>query len=129
MRFLTVEEVLSIHDDQLQEQCGGGATGLRSLDLLQSAVAQPEASFSGELLHQTVWDQAAAYAYHLARNHPFVDANKRTALNAALTFLLLNGYTLRSGTDDELVDMMVQIAEGRLDKEAVSAVLRSLAEP
>ncbi|MBX7115912.1 MAG: type II toxin-antitoxin system death-on-curing family toxin [Myxococcaceae bacterium] len=129
MRFLTVEEVLSIHDDQVREEFGGGATGLRSLDLLQSAVAQPEATFGGELLHPTVWDQAAAYAYHLARNHPFVDANKRTALNAALTFLQLNGHTLRSEIEDDLVELMVKIAEGQLEKDAVAALLRSYAEP
>ncbi|MBX7115908.1 MAG: hypothetical protein K1X64_16380 [Myxococcaceae bacterium] len=66
MRFLTVEEIINIHDDQVREEYGGGVTGLRSLDLLQSVVAQPEATFGGELLHPTIWEQTAAYAYHLA---------------------------------------------------------------
>jgi death-on-curing protein len=128
VRFLSVEEVLALHDDQLSEDCGGGSAGLRSLDLLQSAVAQPEATFGGELLHPTVWDQAAAYAYHLARNHPFVDANKRTALNAALTFLALNGQTLREDANDELVEMMVRVAEGGVDKAALASQFRALVD-
>ncbi len=128
MRFLTAEEVLELHDDQLRDDCGGGSTGLLSLDLLYSAVAQPEATFSGELLHPTVWDQAAAYAYHIARNHPFVDGNKRTALDAALTFLHLNGHVIREDASDELVEMMVRIAEGQLSKQEVASLLRTLSE-
>ena len=124
---MTVEEVLNIHDDQLSDDCGGGPAGLLSLDLLYSAVAQPEATFDGELLHPTLWDQAAAYAYHLARNHAFMDANKRTALNATLTFLQLNGQPLREDANDELVEMMIKIADGQLSKEAVSSLLRSYA--
>ena len=128
MRFLSSEEVLAIHDEQLTEDCGGGATGLRSLDLLLSAMAQPEATFGGMHLHETVWDKAAAYAFHLANNHPFVDANKRTALNAALTFLDLNGHSIRADAGDELVEMMVAVADGRLSKADVSRLLASLSE-
>jgi death on curing protein len=127
VRFLTVEEVLELHDDQLRDDCGGGSTGLLSLDLLYSAVAQPRTSFGGELLHPTVWDQAAAYAYHIARNHPFLDGNKRTALNAALTFLCLNGHIIREDANDQLVEMMVRIAEGQLSKQEVASLLRTLA--
>ena len=127
MRFLTPEEVLELHDDQLREG-GGGTAGVLSLDLLYSAVAQPEASFGGQLLHPTVWDQAAAYAYYLARNHPFLDANKRTALHAALTFLQLNGHSVREDANDELVEAMVKIAAGQFTKDAMAASLRSCAE-
>jgi len=125
---LTVEEVLGIHDDQLSADFGGGSTGVLSLDLLYSAVAAPEATFDGELLHPTRWDQAAAYAYHLARNHPFVDANKRTGLNAALTFLRLNGYAIHEDANAELEEMMVKIVENQLGKDAVASLLRSFAE-
>lgn len=73
--FLTLEEVLTIHDEQLSPDCGGGATGVRSMDLLYSAIAQPEATFGGVLLHETLWDQAAAYAYHLAKNPSWTRTN------------------------------------------------------
>jgi death-on-curing protein len=128
VRFLTVEEVLEIHDDQLRDENGGGSTGLCSLELLYSAVAQPEATYDGELLHPTVWDQAAAYAYHLALNHAFVDGNKRVGLNAALTFLRLNGYSLPESANDALEGAMVKIVEDHLAKDAVALLLRSLAE-
>jgi death-on-curing family protein len=69
-------------------------TGLRDLALPESALAQPEASFAGEWLHGDHYEMAAAYAYHLCQNHPFIDGNKRTALAAALVFLELNGITI-----------------------------------
>lgn len=86
--FLTLDEVLALHEDQIRRY--GGAIGLRDAGLLSSAVATPRATFAGELLHGTLVEIAAAYLYHLARNHPFVDGNKRTALAACLAFLWLN---------------------------------------
>lgn len=124
--FLTLEEVLAIHDDQITSAMGGGATGVRSMDLIYSAIAQPEATFAGEFLHPTLWDQAAAYAFHLAKNHPFVDGNKRTAFSVAVAFLALNNQAVRE--DDSLVEMMVNVAEGKLGKEQIAEILRSLAE-
>jgi death on curing protein len=90
--FLTLDEVLGIHADQVRRY--GGSPGLRDLGLLQSALAMPETTFEGELLHGTVFEMAAAYLFHVARNHPLVDGNKRTALMCALVFLGLNGQRL-----------------------------------
>ena len=90
--FLTLDEVLGIHADQIRRY--GGSSGLRDLGLLQSALAMPETTFEGEFLHGTVFEMAAAYLFHVARNHPFVDGNKRTALMCALVFLGLNGQRL-----------------------------------
>src|SRR5437773_1714108 len=89
-RFLTLEEVLELHHESLARY--GGAAGLRERHLLLSALAQPEASFGGVFLHADVFEMAAAYLFHLAQNHPFVDGNKRIALASALAFLHLNGY-------------------------------------
>ena len=83
--FLTLDEVLGIHADQIRVY--GGASGIRDLALLRSAIAMPATTFDGEYLHPSVFEMAAAYLFHVARNHPFVDWNKRTALMCALVFL------------------------------------------
>jgi death-on-curing protein len=119
--FLTLDEVLGIHADQIRRY--GGRSGLRDLGLLQSALAMPETTFEGEFLHGTVFEMAAAHLFHLARNHPFVDGNKRTALMSALVFLGLNDRRLDAepGALYELVDGE---AEGSVDKAEVSVFLR-----
>jgi death-on-curing protein len=119
--FLTLDEVLGIHADQLHRY--GGRFGIRDLGLLQSALAMPETTFEDEFLHGTVFEMAAAYLFHLARNHPFVDGNKRTALMSAIVFLGLNVQRLDAepGALYELVD---GVAAGRIDKAEVSVFLR-----
>jgi death-on-curing protein len=119
--FLTLDEVLGIHADQIRRY--GGRPGLRDLGLLQSALAMPETTFEGEFLHGTVFEKAAAYLFHLTRNHPFVDGNKRTALMSAMVFLGLNGQRLEvePGALYELVD---GVAAGSADKAEVSVFLR-----
>ena len=122
--FLTVDDVVELHAGQLARY--GGAAGLRDDALLESAVAQPQASFGGAWLHPDLWMMAAAYLFHLVQNHPFVDANKRTGLLSALVFLALNGIVLDQATP-ALYDLTVAVADGRLDKPAITAALRQLA--
>lgn len=93
------------------------------MGLLESALAQPEASFAGEWLHGDLFAMAAAYAYHLCQNHPFVDGNKRTALACALVFLALNGIALQDPRND-LGTTMWKVAAGALSKKAVAEALR-----
>jgi death-on-curing protein len=124
--FLDVDDVLAIHDEALA--AFGGSAGVRDAGLLASAVAMPQASFGGELLHEDLFAMAAAYAFHLAQNQPFVDGNKRTAILAAIVFLDINGVEIPEATD-ELYDAMIGIAERRLGKEDVSAALRRLGVP
>ena len=119
--FLTLDEVLALHADQVRRY--GGATGLRDLALLQSAIAMPETSYGGEYLHGNVFEMAAAYLFHLARNHPFVDGNKRTALICALVFLGLNGQRL-DADPDPLYDLVEGVASGQVDKAEVAVFLR-----
>lgn len=119
--FLTLDEVLGIHSDQIRRY--GGRPGLRDLDLLRSALALPETTFDGEFLHPTPFEMAAAYLFHIARNHPFVDGNKRTALMCALVFLGLNGQRLEAAPDS-LHRIVEGVAAGSVDKAEVSVFLR-----
>ena len=121
--FLTLAEVIEVHTDQIEHY--GGQAGVRDLGLLKSALAQPEASFAGEWLHQNLYEMAAAYAYHLCQNHPSIDGNKRTALACALAFLELNDISVRDPRG-LLKDAMVQVASGRLGKVGFADLLRKL---
>ncbi len=122
-RFLELALVLEIHVDQIESF--GGSSGIRDQGLLESALAQPEATFGGEYLHPTLPEQAAAYLYHLALNHPFIDGNKRTAFAAMDAFLRLNGYSINL-TNEQAAEMVLQVAAGSLDKQALSQFLATV---
>jgi len=119
--FLTLDEVLGMHADQIRRY--GGRPGLRDLGLLRSALGMPETTFDGEFLHGTIFEMAAAYLFHIARNHPFVDGNKRTALMCAFVFLGLNGHRLEA-EPDALYELVDGVAAGSVDKADVSVFLR-----
>ncbi len=123
--FLDVDDVIELHASQL-ELFGGGA-GLRDQGLLESAVAQPQASFGGQLAHDGLFAMAAAYLFHLVSNHPFVDGNKRIGLLAALVFLDLNGVSIAHPTE-ALYELTLGVAEGRIDKAAVAAEFERIAK-
>lgn len=111
--YLTLDEVLAIHADQIERY--GGALGIRDRAGLESALAMPRAGFGGELLHPTLIEQAAAYLFHLGKNHPFVDGNKRVALAVALVFLGLNDVEIEA-TEDEIVELVLGVATGTVSK-------------
>ena len=85
----------------------------------------PYASFSGRFLHSDLYEMAAAYAFHLCQNHPFVDGNKRTALASALVFLELNGITV-SDPEGRLYDAMLSLTSGGMGKEEFVKILKGL---
>jgi len=120
--FLSLDEVLALHADQISRY--GGETGVRDLALLQSALAMPQARFAGEWLHPSLPEMAGAYLFHLVRNHPFVDGNKRSGLISAIAFLGLNDVELVA-TPEELVAVVVGVAERRTDKAQVAVFLRA----
>ncbi|MFO8055854.1 MAG: type II toxin-antitoxin system death-on-curing family toxin [bacterium] len=93
-RFLDLSEVLEIHKDQVENY--GGEEGIRDMGLIESALAVPCAGGGGEYFHGDLYEMAAAYLYHLASNHPFIDGNKRVAAMAAFTFLQLNNIDLHA---------------------------------
>ena len=124
--FLDLDDVLLIHEAQLIKF--GGAVGVRDQGLLESAIATPQASYGGEFVHADLFSMAAAYAFHIAENQPFLDGNKRTGVLAAVVFLELNGYIV-----DEpplrFHDAMIAVADRRLDKGGLAAMLRNLSRP
>lgn len=113
-RFLTIREVLWLHT-QVIASSGGGA-GVRDFGALQSAVAQPRATFGGNLLYTSLVEQAAALAFSLVGNHPFVDGNKRVGHASMEMFLLLNGRQLQA-TVDEQERVFLDLAAGLLTRE------------
>ena len=121
-KFVSKSMVLSIHARQIERF--GGTPGVRDEGLLESALAQPKATFGGQLLHPTISEQAAAYLYHIAMNHPFIDGNKRTAFAVTDTFLRLNGCALNL-TDDEVYDLVMRVARGTMTKEGLSTEFES----
>jgi death-on-curing protein len=115
--FLTVEEVLEIHRDQITRY--GGEPGLRDEGMLESAVAMPVSGSGDDYFHKDLFEMAAAYLYHIVRNHPFIDGNKRTGLVAALIFLHLNGVRVRA-SQAEIEGLVRQVAEDKADKTAIT---------
>src|SRR5262245_26638771 len=112
---------LAIHERQLAEH--GGTAGVRDEGLLESALARPQQLHAYGDLDPDLSDLAAALAYGLARNHPFLDGNKRTAAVACETFLELNGATLEA-SDPELYPLYLALAEGKLGERDFAAWLK-----
>ena len=123
-RFLTLSEVLSILQDQISRY--GGEFGVRDLGLLSSALAVPQATYGGTVLHDDLFQMAAAYAFHIYQNHPFLDGNKRVGMATALVFLHLNGIEL-TDPEGKLYGMMMAVARGEKGKVEVTALFRELA--
>lgn len=119
--FLSLADVLEIHQDQIVRY--GGEAGTRDLNLLESALAMPAQTFGGEFLHGDVFEMAAAYLFHLVRNHPFVDGNKRTGAMAAYVFLALNGFEL-DASPEALADFVMGVAAGERSKAEAALFLR-----
>ncbi len=118
--FLTLDEVLAIHAEQIQLY--GGQAGVRDHGLLSSALAMPEASFEGEYLHSSISEMAAAYLFHVCKNHPFLDGNKRAALASCLAFLWLNDLEVIADAD-ELTELVLGVADGRVGKAEIAVYL------
>ena len=122
----TVAGILAIHEEVLAAH--GGLAGIKDLALLESAIAAPQASFSGKALVQDPLDIAAAYFFHLCQNHPFNDGNKRTALAACLVFLVQNGlFDQSTHLDVDLwEDLVLQVASSQMGKKDIAQEMRNL---
>jgi death-on-curing protein len=112
-RFVTSDEALAWHAIAVAQY--GGDPGLRDRGLLESAIAQPRQSFGGEFANEYPFGMAAAYAYHIAKNHPFVDGNKRASLICAGAFLRMNGWDLVSEAT-EAADTVLGLVSDEVDK-------------
>ena len=119
--YLTLEQVLLIHEDQVVRY--GGSSGLRDLSLLESAIFRPQSTFGGEDLYQTIFDKVAALMHSLILNHVFVDGNKRTGTASMLVFLELNGYRLKV-SQKVLVEAAMNVESKRWNIEEIATWLK-----
>jgi death on curing protein len=119
--WLLEETLTAIHHRQIAEH--GGSEGLRDEGLLLSALARPQNLLAYGEPAPDLASLAAAYAYGIARNHPFVDGNKRTALVAARTFLILNAVDLKATQDDKVLTFL-NLAEGAISEEELADWIR-----
>src|ERR1035441_2390134 len=137
--FLSLDEVLEIHEQQIERY--GGSSGLRDGGGLESATAMPQATFGGEFLHTSIPAMAAAHLFHLCQNHSFLyankpvgantaflDGNKRGGANAAIIFLLIDQWE-PTFDEEELVDMVLSVATGRLSKPRLIEIFESRCRP
>lgn len=120
--FLTTKEIVLINLIEIQE-FGGELVGIRDQNMLESAVNMPQQSFGGEYLHKDIFAMAAAYLFHIAKNHPFVDGNKRTAVVSASVFLELNSLSLEM-EGKKLEEMTQNVVQGSVSKEEVAQAFR-----
>lgn len=112
--FLSVEDVLLIHSRCLARD--GGLAGVRDLGLLSAAVMMPRQTFGGQYVHEDMAAMAAAYLFHLASNHPFLDGNKRVALATAIAFLIAN-QAARLPDQHDAADITLGVASGDVSKQ------------
>jgi len=117
MRYLTLGEVVDLHRAVIEAT--GGAAGIRDLGGLESALAQPRASFGGVDLHASLADKAAALCFSLVNNHAFIDGNKRIAHAATETFLILNGSEIDASVDEQ-ERLMLDLASAQLTREQLA---------
>jgi len=121
IQFIPDETVPIIHADLIKRY--GGASGIRDRDLLASALAQPKMTAQKKFLHRTIFEKAAAYGFHVCRNHPFVDGNKRVAFVLMDIFLQKNGWELNAPEQDAY-EAMIALASGTLTKTSLATWLK-----
>lgn len=120
-KFLLLEEVLEMHDVLIGQF--GGSLGIRDISLLQSALEMPQAGIGDIYFHDGVFEMAAAYAFHISKNHPFIDGNKRIAFAAMEVFLKINSYSIRMDVENSY-NFIVDIATGGLsDKKEIAKII------
>ena len=124
--YLSVEQVLSLHKALVGQF--GGTSGMRERGALESALARPAMTFGGDDLYADLAAKAAALMQSLVLNHPFVDGNKRIGVAAAELFIELNELTL-DAPDEELEDMTLALAEGKVKVEALAIWFRQRMRP
>jgi len=126
MRYLSLAELLVLHQKIVAQS--GGASGVRDLGALASAVAQPRMTFDQTELYATLAEKAAALCFSLVTNHPFVDGNKRLAHAALETLLVLNGHELHAPAE-EAERVMLALAGGEMSRAALLAWIRARLAP
>ncbi len=121
IHFIPLELALTIHTDLLQRY--GGLPGIRDRNLLESALAQPRITIGGKYAHKTLFDKAAAYGFHVCKNHPFTDGNKRVSFVLMDIFLQKNGWEIVAH-EEEAYSTMIALAAGKLTKAQLASWLK-----
>lgn len=124
MIFITLQEVIEDQSEIITRY--GGTHGIRDMGLLASAMEMPKAAMFGEYLHPSIFDKAAAYLFHIVRNHPFVDGNKRAGTATALIFLRQNDVIIQFTEEEALAfeELIVDTANGKVTKEQIAKFLK-----
>jgi death-on-curing protein len=122
MKYLTLPEIIELHEQMIELE--GGLPGIRDENLLHSCVEMPKMSCFGVELYPTIYDKASTYLFHIIQNHPFNDANKRTAVIAMEVFFKVNDVKTNFG-DTFLKNLAVSIADGTIKKESISMILEN----
>ena len=114
MRYISLGQILELHRRIIEQS--GGTPGVMNLGALESAVQLPRMTFGGEDLYPTLAEKAAAFAFSIIRNHPFIDGNKRTGHAAMEVFLILNGYEIWASIDDA-EEVILRVTSGEMGRE------------
>lgn len=122
MRYLSVSEVLELHDRIISSS--GGLRGIRDISALKSAVNQAYQTFDQKDLYPDIVTKAAALCFSLVMNHPFADGNKRVGHAAMETFLILNECEINAGVDEQ-EQVMIELASGRMSRKNLAAWLKN----
>ena len=125
-KFLTYKQILRLHEIQIEEF--GGHPGVKDEGLVKSAIAQPFAGTGDEYFHKDMFEMAAAYLFHLVRNHAFHDGNKRIAALAASVFLEINGINVVA-QEDEFEKIVLDAAQGLIGKNEIADFFRRNTRP
>lgn len=123
-RYLTVQEVIAINMAMIQKYSPGEQIGVKTSSLLESAVLRPMSSAFGEDAYPSIWDKAAALFESLGQNHPFHNANKRTAFTAFLIFLRYNGYHFKMD-QKAAEDLTVDMVNHKYSFEQIAAIIQA----
>ena len=127
-RFITKKQVVILHKILIEQY--GGSHGIRDEGLLDSALEMPRSGFGAEYFHKSIFDKASAYLFHLVKNHPFIDGNKRIGFACADTFLIANGYSLKKENQKEIYDFVMSVASNNfITKENISLFLENNSHP
>ena len=121
IKYLSIELIKIVHTDQIRRY--GGHLGIRDHNLLESAIAQPRMTVGGKFAHKTIFEKAAAYGFHVCKNHPFVDGNKRVAFVGMYIFLQRNGWEI-TASEEEAYRIMIELAEGKYTKSKLASWLK-----
>ena len=121
IEYLTIEQVIELHDEMLKRY--GGLPGIRDKNLLWSAIDAPKAAMFGQEMYLSIYEKAAAYLYHLVCNHPFNDANKRTGFAVTLIFLEVNSAK-QTFQKEDLENLVIEVAKGKETKERITKFLK-----